>query len=209
MQIFLTAAFSSGKSSLSSYLADNYQFRKITKNAYRSQYADYNAASSLQNIDIISWNRREFHTEYKDNFFIRQSLPIMKFIENSNKNGIFDRCLVDSLVYFIKLYQSDEISEDFYNAGKVFFEQYLHLLTKEDSLIVYLPIEFPIVPDGYRPVDEELRKLVDTITKAVLLDYNLSVLTVSGSIVERAEKIVEYYNNKNSAYELVKKAKND
>lgn len=58
---------------------------------------------------------------------------------------------------------------------------------------VHLPIEFPIVEDGHRPVNEKFRKLAEELLLKTVRDLGIPVHIVGGSIPERLEKIVDIF----------------
>lgn len=66
-----------------------------------------------------------------------------------------------------------------------------HLRTNY-SHVFYLPIEFPIVPDGLRPEDPEFQKEIDRRIVTLLDTHGLTYDTVGGSVDERIEKIDGY-----------------
>jgi hypothetical protein len=61
---------------------------------------------------------------------------------------------------------------------------------------IHLPIEFPLVEDGHRPVSEKFRALSDELLIATLNELNIKYHIVSGSIEERLEKITDIYGFK-------------
>jgi hypothetical protein len=58
---------------------------------------------------------------------------------------------------------------------------------------VHLPIEFPIVEDGHRPVNEKFRSLAEELLLKSLHDLDIPVHFASGSIPHRLEKIVNIF----------------
>lgn len=68
-----------------------------------------------------------------------------------------------------------------------------HAQRSYDSF-VHLPIEFPLVPDGHRPVNERFRSLADDMLLRTLEDLNIPVHIVGGTIPERLEKILSIYD---------------
>lgn len=59
---------------------------------------------------------------------------------------------------------------------------------------VRLPIEFPMVEDGHRPVNERFRVLADEMIQSEVDKLNIPTFVAGGSIPERLEKIVSHYN---------------
>ncbi len=58
---------------------------------------------------------------------------------------------------------------------------------------VHLPIEFPLVKDGHRPVNEHFRALADRMLRETLDDLNIPMYVVGGSVSERLLKIVDIF----------------
>ncbi|MEU6117805.1 ATP-binding protein [Streptomyces sp. NPDC047117] len=59
------------------------------------------------------------------------------------------------------------------------------------DVFVHLPVEFPLVADGHRPVSERFRKLSEELLLNTLDEYAIPYHVVGGSIPARLEKIVE------------------
>lgn len=57
------------------------------------------------------------------------------------------------------------------------------------SHVYYLPIEFPIVPDGLRPMDPEFQKEIDERILKLLDAHGVRFTTVKGSVEERLDQI--------------------
>jgi hypothetical protein len=67
-----------------------------------------------------------------------------------------------------------------------------HAKRSYDSF-VHLPIEFPIVEDGHRPVNERFRSLADEMLLQTLRELDIPVHIVAGSLPERLQKILDIY----------------
>jgi hypothetical protein len=57
----------------------------------------------------------------------------------------------------------------------------------------HLPIEFPLVRDGHRPVNERFRALADRMLLDNLQELGIPTHIIGGSIPERLEKITETF----------------
>lgn len=60
--------------------------------------------------------------------------------------------------------------------------------------IIHLPIEFPMDPDGHRPVSEKYRTLSDKEIIKSFKKLGFEPFIVTGSIQQRLEKIVQHYD---------------
>ena len=58
-------------------------------------------------------------------------------------------------------------------------------LRSQYSHVFYLPIEFPIVPDGLRPLDPGFQREIDERMLGLLRDHAVSYRTLSGSVEQR------------------------
>jgi len=67
-----------------------------------------------------------------------------------------------------------------------------HAKTAYDEF-VHLPVEFPLVKDGHRPVSEEFRALSDRLLIDTLKELGITYHVVGGSIEERLIRIAEIY----------------
>lgn len=56
--------------------------------------------------------------------------------------------------------------------------------------VIHLPIEFPMDPDGHRPVSERYRRLSDIEIAKTFKGYHIPFYTVGGSQRERVAKII-------------------
>jgi hypothetical protein len=62
------------------------------------------------------------------------------------------------------------------------------------DVFVHLPIEFPIVEDGHRPVNEKFRQLAEELLLNTLKELEIPVHIVGGTIPERLARIVELFD---------------
>lgn len=67
-----------------------------------------------------------------------------------------------------------------------------HAKQSYDSF-VHLPIEFPLVEDGHRPVSERFRSLADEMLLDTLREMDIPVHIVGGTIPQRLRKILDIY----------------
>jgi nicotinamide riboside kinase len=61
-------------------------------------------------------------------------------------------------------------------------------LRNQYSHVFYLPIEFPIVPDGLRPMDPDFQAEIDERMRHLLSVYDIPSMTLTGSVEERLDK---------------------
>lgn len=59
---------------------------------------------------------------------------------------------------------------------------------------IHLPVEFPLVEDGHRPVSEEFRALSDQLLLESVKSLDIPYHIISGTIPERLQKIIDLYH---------------
>lgn len=79
------------------------------------------------------------------------------------------------------------------------------------DIVIHLPIEFPMVLDGHRPVSERFRRLSDKMLLNTYDELNLDYRVIHGTIGERIEKIltVVQINPVMDIHKAIEKAKKD
>ncbi len=110
-----------------------------------------------------------------------------RIISGSNL-AIFDRSPLDCFVYSTWLYYNNPEKMPRYNWNKIrcIYEN----VVDDIDLYVYIPIEFPVVDDGVRDLNENYRSEIDHMFK-VQIDtlHRHRVLTVSGTVEERVQMV--------------------
>jgi len=66
-----------------------------------------------------------------------------------------------------------------------------HHLRSQYTHVFYLPIEFPIVADGLRPLDPDFQADIDRRMLDILDTHDVKFETLTGRIEERAEMLIE------------------
>ena len=69
----------------------------------------------------------------------------------------------------------------------------MHTAKSYDTFI-HLPVEFPIVQDGHRPVNEKFRTISNDYLLEIIEELGIPYFVASGSVEERLEKITKHYN---------------
>lgn len=60
--------------------------------------------------------------------------------------------------------------------------------------VVHLPVEFPMDPDGHRPVSEEYRNLSDQEIQLRFKELGFTPFVVGGQVADRLQTIVDHYH---------------
>ena len=98
-----------------------------------------------------------------------------------------DRCCFDFLSYTKAFYEKKLLKKEVYEE---IVEGCEGLWTNID-VFFYLPIEFKIVDDGIRSLDEDLRQMVDRNVRESLFWYPVQAVELTGSVLQRVKKVEE------------------
>ena len=124
---------------------------------------------------------------------ITQKLIMQEHITNvfMYDKMITDRTALDCLVYGIYLHNQGKISNEIMHFMNLAFEKVWALY----DIVYYIRPEFDIVPDGIRSTNVEMRNEVDALFTKIIEERNLKVITVSGSVRERVNKVMDSFLN--------------
>lgn len=151
----------------------------------------------------------EFKTEVVRNLIKSEKIKINEQGTIKTQNLIFDAMvkILESKMFFIAdrsvldafaytKWQAD------HNKDATLVEDYEMLVKHQLSYIkdniqklgtvFYFPIEFPLVADGVRSIDEGYRKEIDDNMKSLLEELEIEHVVVRGSIEERVLQIKSY-----------------
>lgn len=178
MIVVLTGSHSCGKSTLVEFFQGKEGFEcidSVTRSTISKEDRKVDGAKNLDNAQYaILENIRKATTEL-----------IRKNQENPEKVYLVDRCAFDFIAYTRCFHRrglvSDQCLEEIEEQCANFYICY--------DLVGYLPIEFPIVPDGDRSEDEELRKEVDQEILKQIMWNRVRAITLHGSVKQRVTDI--------------------
>lgn len=122
-----------------------------------------------------------------------------KIFTNSN-HFISDRGLIDVVAYTVYLARHGKVAEEF--ADKQLKQLHKFITTNPNTYYCYFPIEFDVVGDGVRDLDEEFRAEISDIIFSILGALGVGFTTITGSVDERVAKIQRLINWVNDADEL-------
>lgn len=105
----------------------------------------------------------------------------------SNENYMSDRGLTDVAAYTWYLVNENKIHPSILWEQLEDIEEFFNAHT--DIIVCYFPIEFPVVDDGVRSVDESFRLRIDHYIKDILDTKHIPYITVTGTVEERVELI--------------------
>lgn len=122
-------------------------------------------------------------------------------LDNSSKNTIFDRSIIDAYVYTLWLYENIYKNSDAHHDEFVKVLSYMKECTLQNvnmyDKIFYIPLEqctdVKIVADNFRDTDTHYRTQVDELFKYVLFDelymFSDKITFVFGTTKERLEML--------------------
>ena len=113
---------------------------------------------------------------------------------------ISDRGLIDVTAYTVYLARQGKVSEEYTNKQLKKLGKFLE--ENSDIIYCYFPIEFDIVADGTRDLDETFRSDIDQIILSLLGAFGINFVVVSGTVEERLARVERLFNWMDEANEL-------
>lgn len=105
---------------------------------------------------------------------------------------ISDRGLIDVVAYTVYLSRHGKVSEKF--AQKQIKALKKFRANNSDITYCYFPIEFPVIADGVRDVDENFRAEIADIIQQLLVDCEIHPVIIRGDVEKRINKITRLQN---------------
>lgn len=120
---------------------------------------------------------------------LTQILIMQKHIANifMYEDMLTDRTSLDGLVYTTYLHISDNVSKSTLDKA---YEIYKKTIEHYDYLF-YIPPEFALVDDGVRSTDTSFRDGIVEIFEGYLEECPRKVITITGSVRERLNKVMK------------------
>ena len=103
---------------------------------------------------------------------------------------VSDRGLTDVISYTAAGVFEGKVSKAVLDEQEVQLKELI--ANNPDIVYIYFPIEFPVVADGVRSVDEDYRKQIDNLIHDTLDGLGVDYLTVTGTPEERFKQILDY-----------------
>lgn len=123
-----------------------------------------------------------------------------KKIFTENDYFISDRGLIDVVAYTVYLARHGQVSEEF--ADKQLKQLHKFIVANPDVFYCYFPIEFDVVADGVRDLDEEFRKEISDIILSLLGAFGIGFVPITGTVEERVAKVQTMINWKEMGDQL-------
>lgn len=108
--------------------------------------------------------------------------------EMTHEHFVGDRSLIDAMAYAGWVLDNQKRRKEFalWDACVKIAE---FQLRSQYTHVFYLPIEFPIVPDGLRPLDPDFQQEIDDRMRALLDRYSVHHEILAGSVEERLDRL--------------------
>lgn len=178
MIVCLSGSHSTGKSTLVEFFRGKEGFEcvdSVTRSTISKEDRKIDGAKSLDGAQLA----------ILDNIGKATVEVVRKNAENPDKIYLLDRCVFDFIAYtkaFAKQgLVSDAVLEHIERTCKDYWKYY--------DLVGYLKIEFPIVSDGVRSTDEDLRKVVDQEILNQVLWNRVRAISLTGPVLQRVEDL--------------------
>lgn len=108
----------------------------------------------------------------------------------NTKKYVSDRGLTDVISYTAAGVFEGKVSKSVLDEQEVLIEEFVK--NNPDITYIYFPIEFPVVADGTRSVDEDYRAQIDGLIHDTLDNLGIDYLTITGTPEERFRQILDF-----------------
>jgi len=180
MRIGLLGSHGTGKSTLVDAFLKKFP-------TYETPKEEHSRSVVKKGLGINFETSLESQVAFKDEFEIMINNP------DTPKDFITPRTLIDLCAYNLYFFRRPE-----YRLNQTFVNKTLKLMLKNLKwwdLYLYVPIEFPIEhEDEFRigqKKDSNYQIEIDTYINALLMNYGIPFFTLSGTIEERMDQLVE------------------
>jgi nicotinamide riboside kinase len=110
--------------------------------------------------------------------------------EMTHESFVGDRSLVDVMAYASWVLENQERRKEF-ALWDTCLDIAKHHLRSQYTDVFYLPIEFGIVPDGLRPLDEDFQQDIDRRMVHLLEVNDIRYQTLTGSVEDRMAALLD------------------
>lgn len=173
LKILIVGGACTGKTTLAQAIVKKYPMFQAPPESVRTLCVDYN-----------------YHIDNGNTPIQMSILALEASRASDNKNYILDSCLLGSRAY-TDYYKRRGLSDIEGDAYRFYCDYTTSLMKQFIDLIIFLRAgEFEVVGDGFRIIDEDYVKEVDSIIDDLIIANNLQdkVITCSGSVEERLEQ---------------------
>ena len=176
IRITVSGAQGTGKTTLINALKKVYPFFDIQKEPVRS------VIKKKENVNFADKEKQLIILEKQRNF-LQDNIAVLT-----------DRCPLDSLSY-TKMLRDEGLSNIDDELFEYIWQQSAGILESDlIDIMILLPIEFPLIDDGFRVMDDKQQKKVQRIMEDYATEFLLgdTIIVPHGSVEERVEFCKEY-----------------
>lgn len=184
MVVCLTGAHSCGKSTLVEFFRGKEGFECVDSVTRSTISKEDRKVDGVGNLDRAQY-------AILDNIQKATLELVKRNSENPDKIYLLDRCVFDFIAYSRCFASKGQISGTCLNTIEEACKDYW----KYYDLVCYLGIEFPIVSDGVRSEDEELRKEVDREIHNQILWNEVKAIQLYGPVLKRVADLQNAVNS--------------
>ncbi len=180
IRVVITGSHSVGKTTLANGLAEQLSALGIT------------SAVAEEPIEVVRRQHPKIIAGNPDTLYIKLLEEHFSRLHSSGCTCcLYDRSLIDLLAYY-RL--EGPGNPAFISLARELLKWYVTWI----DLFFYLPMEFPLVADGRRPLSEAYRTQVDEMLKTVAGEAAIEWIAITGNVEERTLKAVEAVKMKHS-----------
>lgn len=153
---------------------------------YKSPKDTYRTVVKSKNLEINQKTNEASQREIRE-FMYKQ------FNHSTDKNVIFDRCLIDNFIYTYAQYVEGKISKVFLEETEDVMKEMLHAV----DMYFFIPsaLSIPLVDDGTRDTNPKYIDEINTYFLKTLFDlareHRIIIKIISGTRKERIKKVKE------------------
>lgn len=183
MIISLTGSHSTGKSTLVEFFRGKEGYVCLDSCTRTTITAEERKVDGVESLDSAQ-------IKMLDNITKRMADIVRMNVEDPNQVYVMDRCIFDFIGYSRVFAKKGLLKRDTLNQ----IERGCKDLWNYIDIFFYLPLEFGIVDDGVRSLDEDLREEVDSEILSQILWNKVKAVKLTGPVLSRVEKIKEACN---------------
>lgn len=110
--------------------------------------------------------------------------------EMTHPEFVGDRSLIDAMAYASWVLDNQPRRKEF-ALWDACLDIARHHLRSNYTHVFYLPVEFPIVPDGLRPLDPDFQADIDRRIVSLLHDHDVRFDTLTGPVESRLDSLLD------------------
>lgn len=185
-RIILIGAHGTGKSTLANALSKKLDI-PVVESVAREFFKNW---KYLKDTCLVTGMTPNGESNVKQNILCSMSRWDYMRWTNAGVPVIMTRCPLDTLAYAAA---DKDVSQSILDTNKkILLEDEGFMNALNNSLFIYLPIEFNIEDDGVRPTDLEFQKKVDEEMRKLIYEFKITPLVASGSVDERVNTVMGY-----------------